>query len=326
MKILKSVDNKVSDYIRTRSFLIQNTENILEYLNAKRADKKNETDDLFDFDSQESNFSGFVNWDFETKNYSELEILQEEKNSLGIYVSGNPLQKYQNLIEYLKEQTLEENLHLILIEKVRKIFTRNNSMMIAIEATSTTSNLEAIIFPKNAAKLSVELKEKSLFWIYGKINQRKEEDFNQEEFQYDQQPKLIIENLAIFEVGILPLLQKVGISLAINRVDKIKNLNWQNLRLNPDNLEQKTDKQNKDNLAKNLEEKSAKILKIKLKKGLDISKLSLIKKNLSPELIKNGQLVEIWVPVEETFKKVKGENLWLEKEFLDSIREILDIE
>ena len=226
---------ELENYIQTRSFLIQNSENILEYLNAKREDKKNESDDLFDFDKENKTFNGSVNWNFDIQIYSKLEILQQEKNSLGIYVSGNPLQKYQGFLGWLRTLILDENIHLILIEKVRKIFTRNNTMMIAMSATTAQSSLlEAIIFPKNATKLSVKLQEKEMFWVYGKINQKNRiENLNSEINEYDEEPKLIIENLVSFEEGVLPILMSLQDTLPINHRDKIEKLNWKKIKEKP---------------------------------------------------------------------------------------------
>lgn len=312
------------DYIQTRSFLIQNSENILEYLNAKREDNKNESDDLFDFGDENIIFKGRVNWNFDIKIYSKLEILQQERNSLGIYVSGNPLQKYEGFLEWLKGWVSEENIHLVLVEKVRKIFTRNNSMMITISATTAQSRLlEAIIFPKNAIKLSSKLQEKQMFWVYGKINQKKlNKNVNSEPNEYDEEPKLIIENLISFEEGILPILKGLNIDLSINRQEKIENLNWQKIKDDPQEFKKfltlESDISTKDQYNSN------KSMEIRLKKNLNLAKVDLIKNNLSKEILPNGQLVEVWVETKNGFKKVKGDRFWLDRTFLSLIKKDLE--
>lgn len=190
------------DYIQTRSFLLANVNNIIENLNVRRRDKQNQSDDLFGVDSGNADPIQSTNWNFEYQRKSKLDILQEEKNSLGLYVSGNPLEGHADLLKLVRRELKTKSIHLVVVEKVKKIFTKHNSMMLALQITNHIERLEGIIFPTKADSFSPLLEEKKMYWIYGNIKQKnKLEDENEESNQYDQVPKLIVNGLAKAEQG-----------------------------------------------------------------------------------------------------------------------------
>jgi hypothetical protein len=259
------------DYIRTRSFLAANVEILLENLSARKQAGKIDADDLFGDMGAEAATQA-VPWQKNFDHISKLKILVAEKESLGLYVSGNPLTDYDQLQSWVREVTLKDDVHLIIINKSKKIFTKTNAMMFALQISTTEEELEAIIFPKIALDLSPKIEEKEIFWVKGRINRSKkskagkpkeslavveeevEDTVNideeiggetselvtdtgpeiQEEIrEYDELPKLLVEWMVPFVDGVLPLFAGEEIKLAVSRQKKLENINWADLKLNP---------------------------------------------------------------------------------------------
>jgi DNA polymerase III alpha subunit len=168
------INTKDFNFIKQRSVLINNMEVILESLSSRRENKKIESDDLFDFGGQEEVKSN-LNLDYDIANLPDIDILMAEKDSLGLYVSGNPIEALTPFVDYLMDFTYQDGLHLVLIEKIRKIFTRTGKLMLAIDITTNhESNLEMVIFPKHAGDLVKVIEAKQLFWAVGKIQEPKQ--------------------------------------------------------------------------------------------------------------------------------------------------------
>ncbi len=110
-----------------------------------------------------------------------LQKLQWEKEFLGFYVSGHPL---QGLRGYLKRKvTLIESLDKRLIGKsvklagilttVKKIFTKNGSQMAYLTLEDPTGRMEITIFPNTYTKVKDLLTPESVVVITGKVEFRR---------------------------------------------------------------------------------------------------------------------------------------------------------
>ena len=136
-----------------RSFLASNVDTLLETVSQLKslAAADTSSDDLFGLNDVAERKKQ-IEWrtQFETK--SLFEVLISEKNSLGLYVSGNPLSAYLSLSHAVAEMLGREDLRLVIIDKIRKIFTRSNVMMFALQITVAGAEMEyeGIIFPKRA--------------------------------------------------------------------------------------------------------------------------------------------------------------------------------
>jgi DNA polymerase III alpha subunit len=242
----------MSDFVAKRSLLISNVENLLENISSRRESKKNEADDLFDFGG-ESTSSDFILQPI-AQNKSKLDLLMMEKEILGLYVSGNPLAEYQDIVNWLRLQTDEPNLHLVLVEKIKKIFTKNGKMMLGMNITTTNEQLEGVVYSKNTPELSSILTEKEIFWVKGLIRdpeQKKREleeeadpDADSPELtevkEFVESKKLVFELASPFVAGINKIIAGATITLEIkNTLDRI---DWQALLSDPKNLVTKTQK------------------------------------------------------------------------------------
>ncbi len=119
-------------------------------------------------------------------------LLQFEKEMLGIYLTGHPLDQYKNIIESqvtinlaeLKESanesdtTLKDNMNIVIggliVAKVDKI-TRNNSKMVFLTLEDLYDQVEVIVFPKVFEKVQALMEKDQAIMVAGKL-QLKEDD------------------------------------------------------------------------------------------------------------------------------------------------------
>lgn len=161
----------------------------------------------------EGQFSIFdtVEEDISKDNFPDLKefpksiILNMEKEMLGIYVSGHPLDTYKkevekvstiNTIEILSSGEIEEGqmnglkdgskivLGGIIVDKKNKI-TKNNNMMAFITVEDLVGSVECIVFPITYERYIKYINEDELVVIEGKVNMSEVED-----------PKIIVERIS----------------------------------------------------------------------------------------------------------------------------------
>ena len=106
-----------------------------------------------------------------------LERLMREKEQLGFYVSGHPLEEYSDIIEnYTSVSTQTLNGHRIdsevdvagMITEVNNHTTKKGASMAVIELEDLESAVKVVVFPE-AYKNAVELVEGKVVWIRGTI-------------------------------------------------------------------------------------------------------------------------------------------------------------
>jgi DNA polymerase III alpha subunit len=263
-------NNSDFNFIKQRSVLINNMEVILESLSSRRENKKIESDDLFDFGGAGETKSN-LNLDYDIPNLPDIDLLMAEKDSLGLYVSGNPIEALTPFVEYLMDFTYQDNLHLVLIEKIRKIFTRTGKLMLAIDITTNhESNLEMVIFPKHAGDLVKVIEAKQLFWAVGKIQEPKQiqiessndsaaissaeitentSEVNSESITENPEPavtptalneyvdkkKLLIDWIVPYNTGILGLLEHLKIPQSSRQAQLLSKINYTKIVSDPTN-------------------------------------------------------------------------------------------
>jgi DNA polymerase III alpha subunit len=221
------MDKKNSDnldkFVIVRSFLGANSEALLESLNQFRHANKVDSDDLFG-DSHETTV---INYNLQFTPRTKKDILIEEKNSLGLYVSGNPLADYRELVTSVQDAAYTDEVNLILINKIKKIFTKKNLMMFALLVSTPFGDYEAIIFPKKAMGLSPILQEKELFWVTGKIDEGNRSENSKvndegETTEYEQKPKILINNMVPIDGDLIGLLSEdKKVELELNEIESL---------------------------------------------------------------------------------------------------------
>jgi DNA polymerase III alpha subunit len=249
-----------SNYQKVRSILSNHIEDLLEFLNSKKSEAKSDSVDIFSSFSEADETDSSINWHLNrVKIKSKLEVLKEEKNALGVYMSGNPLEDYLKLIDIFRKVTkMDKNLHLVVVNKVKKVFTRANAMMFALQMTTTEGDIEGVIFSKKALEYSNILEDNKLYWIIGNIddksestsaNKEKPQEIKNPELateeegesmvvEYVEKPKLLISHIVKFETGFLELLKTYEHSPASEEfINSFPTINWLNVENDPKILE-----------------------------------------------------------------------------------------
>ncbi len=113
-------------------------------------------------------------------------ILSFEKETLGIYLSGHPLDDYSELLKKIRTETVSDILNpdkhndgdsvLIAGElaSVRTKSTKSNSIMAYIVIEGTASSVEGIVFPKVLDKHRDVVRENSLVIVRGRISTKED--------------------------------------------------------------------------------------------------------------------------------------------------------
>ncbi len=146
--------------------------------------KKNTLEGQLDFGSFFEDF-GSDSDEFPNKaEMPESEILKNEKEYLGVYISGHPLDSYKEKIERLSnasviEITENENNRFAsgdkvtlcgIVNGIRKQFTKKNELMYYLTLEDLTGNIEVIVFPSHVRSFYNILKEEAVLLISGNLD------------------------------------------------------------------------------------------------------------------------------------------------------------
>lgn len=151
--------------------------------------------------------------------YSMIEKLKQEKEQLGFYVSGHPLEEHAELIENyttistdnIMTPVLESEAYIIgIISKVRKIKTRKGASMAGLIIEDLEGAIEVVVFPEVYKKSEELLSEGRAIWIKGKIttnnrSQNKNSDEEEEERQIQAEIIRPVENVKRSETSTLEI-------------------------------------------------------------------------------------------------------------------------
>lgn len=189
-----------------RGVLLANIENMLKY-NKEVATKNKNQDSLFGmFDGGGKAIEAF---NLETAPIATMkEKLEWEKELLGLYISGHPLDKYKTVLERQKisikkikdiPNTESAEAEAIrsqvdagqpiggIIEEVREIMTKNNEPMAFIKIADFTGSIDAVVFPKTYAQMKAAIVPDKCIATIAKVSERNGET------------SLIIEKLKVLE-------------------------------------------------------------------------------------------------------------------------------
>lgn len=159
---------------------------------------------LFDFASKDEKESFDIVLP-DVGEYSKEDMLAFEKEVLGIYVSGHPLDSYMNLwkkqanansLDFLWQEETMSNLvkdgqtvtigGMIAARKVQ--YTKSDKMMAFLTVEDMLGSVETIVFPKQFEKYSKKLEMDSKIFVTGKVQVEENKD-----------AKLIAETITTFE-------------------------------------------------------------------------------------------------------------------------------
>lgn len=183
-----------------RSQLIAVYENIIDNIQKSRKNKVEGQISLFDSGDMKQSMNSFSMPDL--KEFDEKTKLAMEKEMLGIYISGHPLNEFENeynrmvnltsahIMEFMDEDSVDNKLIFdgskviiggIILRKQNKI-TKNNNLMCFLTLEDFYGEIEVIVFPKILEKYKNLISEDNMVLVGGRLS-----------FNEDEEPKLIAE-------------------------------------------------------------------------------------------------------------------------------------
>ncbi len=186
-------------FLGTRSTLIASFENIIDTISdsAKKMLKGQVT--MFDLNPEDEQVND-LKYNFTIlKEYSQKELLSMEKEMLGLYISGHPLEGIRREIEQktnintIKMKNLQEEQNQLedriteykdgqmvkiagIITSVKKKYTKNNKIMAFVTIEDLYGQAEIIIFENCYAQSSNILLNEKIVLIEGRLSIREDED------------------------------------------------------------------------------------------------------------------------------------------------------
>lgn len=157
-----------------RARLFANLESILKIAQNAQAERDRGQMNLFE-EAEEAPTSNVVLTD--TAEFELLERLKLEKDQLGFYVSGHPLQEYKDIIEYyttastqtLSMHSIESDVSVAgMITDVKNLTTKKGESMAVLMFEDLEGSIEVVVFP-DAYKEAGELIEGRIVWVEGKV-------------------------------------------------------------------------------------------------------------------------------------------------------------
>ena len=165
------------DALGERNQMLFNMEDALAYNKESGKEKKNQNS-LFTLIPDQSSIPD--SWLKPTEQASQHDKLLWEKELLGLYISGHPLDKFKDKLEKIKTKIgnvkkLTDNMPLVtagMIEEAKKINTKKGAPMIFMKLSDYTDSIENVIFPKIFEKYASIIHEGNCVAVKGRVSIR----------------------------------------------------------------------------------------------------------------------------------------------------------
>ncbi len=202
--IIKS--GALDEFRLTRKTMVQNIEAVSKSFDRNQRSELEGQMSFGDYMSGDENTAGVSDAGLVLfEEYSQNELLQYEKEAIGVYLSNHPLNTYRDRVknygftpfrEILSDPEAFDNRNVTVFceaASVRTKTTRSNETMAFVQAEDMGGVLEVMVFPKTLTRCADTLKKNALLVIAGRISSKEEEA-----------PKLLaseIVTLEAFEAG-----------------------------------------------------------------------------------------------------------------------------
>ena len=175
----------------TRRTLLESFETILDTISD--GNRKTMENQVSMFDISENTNINEIKYNYTIREeFSEKELLSMEKEMIGFYISGHPLEKYREQIEktsninsiQLSGEDLEQGMELKdgqfvkyigIVTSIKKKYTKNNTIMAFVTIEDLYGTAEIIVFDSVYSKASNILIEDSIVLVEGRISIREDE-------------------------------------------------------------------------------------------------------------------------------------------------------
>ncbi len=198
------------NFNQTRSTLMASFEQILDVIDSSNKKALQGQVSMFDLGGSDEDNLDELKYKFnEQKEYSDKELLSMEKEMLGIYISGHPLEKIreqiekQSTINTLKMLEIQEQVeqnqeteykdgqevkYIGIISSIKKKYTKKNTIMAFVTIEDLYGQAEIIVFENAYLKSQQSLIEENVVTVEGKLSIRE-----------DEEPKIIANSISNFE-------------------------------------------------------------------------------------------------------------------------------
>ena len=162
-----------------RAYKYTNLEDIMKLTQSSQSDKERGQSsffDIFDDFKETESSAGTLK---EVEEWGILERLKKEKEQLGFYISGHPLEEYKQIIDNytsitsqsLKDQTLKSTVYVLgILSEIRRITTKKGDAMASLTFEDIEGTFEAVLFPESYKRYAKLIEEDQPFWIKGTVD------------------------------------------------------------------------------------------------------------------------------------------------------------
>ena len=205
----------------TRATLLASFEKIIDTINSSGRHVMENQVSMFDIISEEEEVAESSKYSFDEKPEMDMkELLFLEKEMLGIYISGHPLDKYREKIEKTttsssldflnanEELNISGNTNIFkdnqeviyagIISKVKKKYTKKNTIMAFVTVEDLYGSTEIIVFDNAYSKYSNILLEDNVILVQGRISIREDEPIKivaSKISDFDEQEEMLSRNI-----------------------------------------------------------------------------------------------------------------------------------
>ncbi len=181
------------EFEQTRSTLLASFESVIDTINDTNKKQLQGQVTMFDLGNTEEEKVENMKYKFNTlKEFDQKELLSMEKEMLGIYISGHPLEKLKERIQQIstintmqmlkikEEDDLSQDGKVVkyigIINSIKKKFTKKNTLMAFITVEDLYGIAEIIVFDSCYSKSQNVLLEENIVLIEGKLSIREDDD------------------------------------------------------------------------------------------------------------------------------------------------------
>ena len=172
-----------------RRSLVEATEGVLKSIESDSRKNLDGQIDLFSMMSGTDDTSATDSYEIKPcPEYTHAELLQQEKEVSGLYLSGHPLDAYREQSAQFATHTIKaltgedanvpDNSHVRIvctIVKSKMVTTKTNSMMAYTSVEDLTGTMEVIVFPKVLDRFRDAIQENAVVVIDGRLSVREDE-------------------------------------------------------------------------------------------------------------------------------------------------------
>ena len=170
------------DALGERNQILVNIDDALDY-NRQAVKSKQNQSSLFSLMQDKTSIPNLNLNLKKTEPATQEEKLMWEKELLGLYISGHPLNKFKDKMEKIKTKIsdakkLPNNIPVVtagMIEEIRKVMTKKNEPMLFIKLSDFTDSIEMVIFPRKLNDYGNMIREGNCIGVRGKISIRNNE-------------------------------------------------------------------------------------------------------------------------------------------------------